>query len=100
MFFAVGQAVQLMEKIRKHIIFHGSVQGVGFRYTAYYAAQQFGVTGWVKNLYDGTVEAEFEGTEADIDSTLMSIDSGRFIRIESMEVKRIPLEGDSMFRIR
>ena len=81
-----------MEKIRKHIIFHGSVQGVGFRYTAYYAAQQFGVTGWVKNLYDGTVEAEFEGTEADIDSTV--------IRIESMDVKRIPTEGDSMFRIR
>ena len=100
MFFAVGQAVQVMEKIRKHIIFHGSVQGVGFRYTAYHAAQHFGVTGWVKNLYDGTVEAEFEGTEADVDSTLMEIDNGTFIRIESMDVKRIPPEGDSMFIVR
>lgn len=89
-----------MEKVRKHIIFHGSVQGVGFRYTAYYAAQQFGVTGWVKNLYNGSVEAEFEGTEADIDSTVACIDNGRFIRIESMEVKRIPAEGDSVFSIR
>ena len=89
-----------MEKIRKHIIFRGSVQGVGFRYTAYHAAQRFGVTGWVKNMYDGSVEAEFEGTEADIDSTVACIDNGRFIMIESMEVKRIPTENDSMFRIR
>ena len=89
-----------MEKIRKHIIFRGCVQGVGFRYTAYHAAQRFGVTGWVKNMYDGSVAAEFEGTEADIDSTVACIDNGRYIRIESMEVKRIPTEGDSMFSIR
>ena len=89
-----------MEKVRKHIIFYGCVQGVGFRYTALYAAQQFGVTGWVRNLYDGTVEAEFEGSETDIDSAVACIDNGRFIRIESMEVRRIPAEGDSVFRIR
>ncbi|ADU21462.1 MULTISPECIES: acylphosphatase [Ruminococcus] len=89
-----------MEKIRKHIIFRGSVQGVGFRYTAYYAAQQYGVSGWVRNLYDGSVEAEFEGTQADIDSTVACIDNGRFIRIESMEVERIPTEGGSVFSIR
>jgi acylphosphatase len=46
------------------------------------------------------VAAEFEGTEADIDSTVACIDNGRYIRIESMEVKRIPTEGDSMFSIR
>ncbi|SFC63550.1 acylphosphatase [Ruminococcus albus] len=73
---------------------------MGFRFTAYHAAQKFGVTGWVKNLYDGTVEAEFEGTEADVDSTLMEIDNGTFIRIESMDVERIPPEGDSMFIVR
>lgn len=44
------------EKIRKHIFFYGRVQGVGFRYYSVYKARQLGLTGWVKNLYDGSVE--------------------------------------------
>ena len=47
-----------MEKIRRHIIFYGYVQGVGFRYRASYIANRFGVTGWVKNCIDGSVEME------------------------------------------
>ena len=50
-------------KIRKHIIFYGRVQGVGFRYYAVQKANQLGLTGWVKNLYDGSVEMEVEGEE-------------------------------------
>ncbi|EGC04597.1 MULTISPECIES: acylphosphatase [Ruminococcus] len=89
-----------MEKVRKHIIFHGTVQGVGFRYTAYYAAQSVGVTGWVRNLYDGTVEAEAEGTQADIDMMIAAIKRGRFIEIDSMDISEIPLKGDAVFNIR
>lgn len=89
-----------MEKVRKHIIFHGTVQGVGFRYTAYYAAQRVGVTGWVRNLYDGTVEAEAEGTQADIDMMIAAIKRGRFIEIDSMDISEIPLKGDAVFNIR
>ena len=89
-----------MEKVRKHIIFHGTVQGVGFRYTAYYAAQSVGVTGWVRNLYDGTVEAEAEGTQADIDMMIAAIKRGRFIEIDSMDISDIPLKGDAVFNIR
>ena len=89
-----------MEKVRKHIIFHGIVQGVGFRYTAYYAAQSVGVTGWVRNLYDGTVEAEAEGTQADIDMMIAAIKRGRFIEIDSMDISEIPLKGDAVFNIR
>ena len=36
------------EEIRYHVIFYGQVQGVGFRYRAYYAAYQLGLTGWVR----------------------------------------------------
>ena len=39
-----------MEKIRIHYIFHGTVQGVGFRYKACYSAKNRGVTGWVRIL--------------------------------------------------
>ena len=40
------------EEIRYHVIFYGQVQGVGFRYRAYYAAYQLGLTGWVRNCWD------------------------------------------------
>ena len=46
------------EEIRYHVIFYGQVQGVGFRYRAYYAAYQLGLTGWVRNCWDETVEME------------------------------------------
>lgn len=50
--------------VRKHIIFHGSVQGVGFRYYSEHKANQLRLTGWVKNLYNGDVEMEVQGLEA------------------------------------
>ena len=46
---------------RLHIYYSGSVQGVGFRFVAESAAQELGVTGWVKNLEDGRVEVICEG---------------------------------------
>ena len=45
-----------MDKIRKHFIFYGEVQGVGFRWNAMYIARKYSVSGWARNLYDGTVE--------------------------------------------
>lgn len=89
-----------MNKIRKHIIFYGAVQGVGFRYRAYYAAQTYGVSGWVKNSYDGSVEMEAEGTEKAIDDMILAIEKGTFVRIENMSVKTLPVHGDYGFEIR
>lgn len=48
-----------MERI--HLIVHGVVQGVGFRYHTREAAAQFGLTGMVKNRPDGTVAIVAEG---------------------------------------
>ena len=89
-----------MEKIRRHIVFYGSVQGVGFRYRAYYAAQACGVSGWVKNCYDGSVEMEAEGTEKAIDDMILAIEKGTYVRIENMSVKSLSLHGDHGFEIR
>ena len=88
-----------MDRIRKHIIFHGFVQGVGFRYRMYYAARSNGVSGWVRNLYDGTVEAELEGTESAVDMTVMQTENSRYISIERMDVRTVPIHNDHDFEI-
>ena len=88
------------KKIRKHIVFYGRVQGVGFRYHAMYAARSYGVTGWVRNLYDGSVEMEAEGTEDAIDRMIIAIESGRYITIEDMSVKSIPVKNSRWFEIK
>lgn len=87
-------------KIRKHIIFYGQVQGVGFRYRARYAAQRTGVTGWVRNEYDGSVEMEVQGTEDAIDQMILMIEQSEYIRIENLKVKTIPLEAEIGFHVR
>ena len=56
-----------MQKIREAISFYGRVQGVGFRYKLGYLAQMYTVTGWARNEYDGSVSAELQGLEEDID---------------------------------
>lgn len=56
--------------IRRRVIVHGEVQGVGFRYTARLEAGRHGVAGWVRNRRDGTVEAEIEGDEASVAAML------------------------------
>lgn len=53
-------------KIRSTVIVRGRVQGVAFRHYTARTAQQHQVTGWVRNLADGSVEACFEGEEADV----------------------------------
>lgn len=55
-----------MEQIAKQVVFKGRVQGVGFRYTAHRIARQYGLNGYVKNCPDGSVEALFQGTQANI----------------------------------
>lgn len=85
--------------IRKHIIFYGRVQRVGFRYTAEYAAIKQGCSGWVKNEYDGSVTMEIQGREEDIAEVIGILENDMYIRISDMEVNEIkPVEGESGFK--
>lgn len=83
-----------MKQIRRHIYFSGRVQGVGFRFTACCLAGRLGLTGWVKNLWDGRVEMEVQGTQEDILSLIHRLEEGPYIQIEKMETKEIPLETE------
>jgi acylphosphatase len=47
--------------VRVHLFISGRVQGVNFRYYTQRKAQELELTGWVRNLWDGRVEALFEG---------------------------------------
>lgn len=83
-----------MKKIRRRYQMYGAVQGVGFRYTAYYAAERFGITGFVENEYDGSVTLVVQGTETAIAQMLQMIESSRYIHIRSFRVKELPVEEE------
>ena len=90
-----------MSEVRKHSVFHGRVQGVGFRYTAKYMAQSLELTGWVRNEYDGTVTMEVQGRETLINKLLVRLNHDRFITIEWMDTEEIPLvDTERSFSVR
>ena len=87
--------------VRKHIFFSGNVQGVGFRYRSFYIAQSLGLAGWAENLWDGRVEMEVQGDPNKINDLLLYLQAQRFIQIEEMDEKKIPLqEEETAFRER
>ena len=88
--------------VRKHIRFYGRVQGVNFRYTSSNYAEKFGLTGWVRNDYDGSVEMEVQGTPELINKLIETMKNvSSYIVIDNMEQKTIPVVNDeSGFNIR
>lgn len=89
-----------MKEERKHFVFSGRVQGVGFRYSAYYLARLLELTGWVRNEYDGTVMMEVQGRPEQIDRLLQKLQSDRLIRIDHISAKDLPLQEERTFCVR
>ncbi|SFU33735.1 acylphosphatase [Clostridium sp. DSM 8431] len=80
---------------RFFFIFSGRVQGVGFRYFAQMNASKFNITGYVKNVSNGDVELEAQGSEEDIDNLISVLMKGNgFSRIDDYSVKKIDLVPD------
>ncbi len=80
---------------RAHVIIHGRVQGVFFRMETQKAARQYGVTGWVRNLPDGTVEAVVEGPPGAVASLLEWCGRGpRHSRVDKLDITWEPFEGE------
>ena len=76
-----------MPTISRRVIISGLVQGVWFRYYTRGAAEEAGVSGWVRNLPDGRVEALFEGEKDKVDSVVAWCwDGSPSSRVENVEV--------------
>jgi len=84
-----------MDMMRSHLYISGYVQGVAYRYSAIRRAKQLGVTGWVKNLRDGRVEAVIEGEKTDVEQMIDWCRSGPGgAGVSGVEVRYLPYRGE------
>ena len=89
-----------MKKVRKHFYFYGNVQGVGFRSRARWMASGLGLTGWVKNEWDGSVEMVVQGDPAAIASLLGRLNSMSYAWIDRMSCVVMEIIEENGFHIR
>jgi len=73
--------------IRRRLIVHGRVQGVGFRWAIARAAESRGVAGWAQNRADGTVEAVLEGKPEAVEAVVrLSREGPRGAQVERVDI--------------
>ncbi len=89
------------EVVRHRIVFHGRVQGVGFRATAQQLASRRDVVGYVRNQADGTVELEAEGVLHEVDALVDSINEHMSRNIRDVDRQSLdPRADEERFEIR
>lgn len=86
--------------VRRRVVVHGRVQGVFFRDTCRREARSRGVTGWVRNANDGSVEAAFEGEPAAVEAMINWSHRGPDgADVTAVEVVEEPPQGETRFRV-
>jgi len=86
--------------IRKRVLVEGRVQGVGFRASCAQQARGAGVSGMVRNVADGRVEAVFEGDAASVDALVAWCERGpAFAHVERVVVTAEEPRGETTFRV-
>jgi acylphosphatase len=84
----------MAEETRRRVVVHGRVQGVWFRDSTRRQAELLGVSGWVRNRTDGSVEAVFEGPEAAVERAVEWCRTGpERAYVERLDVTSEPVEG-------
>lgn len=101
---AKGSSQNSHENLRRlHMIFKGEVQGVGFRWNARSCADELGLSGWVRNEWDGSVSMELQGSDAQIAQffTLFNKHYDRFHISYTIEEKKdiAVLEDETNFSV-
>ena len=90
-----------METVRAHVFFSGRVQGVFFRAFTRDNARKLGVSGWVRNLPDGRVEAVFEGPREKVEKLIyLCRYEHPHARVDSVEVEYEEPQGLKGFEVR
>jgi acylphosphatase len=91
----------LEDKTRVHVFVNGDVQGLGFRQAIYDKATEQGVTGWVRNLRDGRVEAVLEGPRDEVYRVVGLCRAGpKGARVDGVQVDREPPRNEKSFKIK
>ena len=84
-----------------HFIVKGKVQGVGFRYFVVKEAQNLGLSGWVRNLPDGSVETRAEGPDEKLEIFESSLNQGpSWSRVTECRSSIVLPEGLTGFKIK
>jgi acylphosphatase len=87
--------------VRRRVLVHGRVQGVGFRASCQRRAVDAGVAGWVRNTEGGDVEAVFEGPPPAVDALVAWCGKGpSWARVDGVVVTDEAPRGESGFRAR
>jgi acylphosphatase len=88
--------------VRRHVWIRGRVQGVWFRQSTRRVAEELGLSGWVRNLPDGRVEAVFEGDAAAVARALEFARTGPArAHVVELEVREeAPEAGGARFEVR
>lgn len=85
---------------RRHVIVAGRVQGVGFRWFAKKTADDLGLTGWVRNRADGSVEAEAEGAQDALNEFIARLKTRNpAARVDAIETQTQAVKHETTFRI-
>jgi acylphosphatase len=83
--------------IARRILVHGSVQGVFYRAWTVETARALGITGWVRNRADGTVELLAMGTDAAVNALVQHLHQGPpAARVERVEVAEAEAEAEPL----
>jgi acylphosphatase len=90
----------LHNKIRVHVFITGKVQGVGYRMSTWQAANDLGLSGWVRNLPDGQVEAVFEGSRDMVEEMINWCYQGSAAVVKDVVVESEAPEGMQGFEIK
>lgn len=87
--------------VAKRFIVRGRVQGVGFRWFVEREAHMLGITGWVRNNHDGSVEVLAQGTRDQLSGLHSRLREGpRAARVDGVDISdAAPVDGISSFRI-
>ena len=89
------------QRLRAHVHVSGRVQGVGYRANTEETATLRGVSGWVRNLDDGRVEAVFEGDARAVESMIGWCHTGSpRADVDGVEVRFEEPEGVDGFQVR